>query len=253
MNPIKADTIHFVCYKWGNRYTYDDVNKLYSMVCRNYTGDFEFHCVTDDRKYITEEVIVHDLEHNIENRIINKLQSFSRNFLSLNGRLVVSLDLDLVIVDNIDFLADHPDLDFMVARDGVRSERLHGAVYRIRVGSSPHVWENLITDLEGESRLSPERTDREQHWLEMNFPEPHFFPEGKIVSFKYNCGARSWRAFGPYGARIGVTTSHFGSAQLPPGAAIVSFHGTLMPKYFVDGRYMEWKRAPFVNRYWRTD
>lgn len=252
--PDKVERLHIICYKWGTLYPAEEVNILRAMVARNLTVPHEFHCITDDASGLDEGIIAHPLPEFGFSGNWRKLHTFSDNFLGLNGEYVVSLDIDLVIIDNIDFLAERPECDFIIARHGwSKTVRAHGAVYRIKVGSNVRVWEDFIPDPE-RSITENQYRDRmtgEQNWLERKFEHFDFFPAGKIVSFKHDCGARSWKLFGSRGATLGITTAHFGVARAPEGAAIVSFHGTPLPRDVMHSRHRHNKRAPFVAEHWR--
>ncbi len=47
---------HVLCMKWGTKYGPDYVNRLYAMVRRHLSGDFNFVCLTDDGRGIRAEV-----------------------------------------------------------------------------------------------------------------------------------------------------------------------------------------------------
>ena len=47
---------HIICMKWGTKYGPEYVNRLYAMVRRHLTGDFNMVCLTDDAKGIRSEV-----------------------------------------------------------------------------------------------------------------------------------------------------------------------------------------------------
>ena len=41
---------HVVCVKWGPKYIAQYANVLYKMCDRHITGDWDFHCITDNNK-----------------------------------------------------------------------------------------------------------------------------------------------------------------------------------------------------------
>ena len=47
VTPLSSKN-YVVCLKWGNKYSAEYVNKLYSMVKRNLTIDYEFVCFTEN-------------------------------------------------------------------------------------------------------------------------------------------------------------------------------------------------------------
>jgi hypothetical protein len=56
---------YIVCLKHGTLYSADYVNRLYNMVKRNCTLDYEFVCLTDDPKDINSNVKILPLPGNI--------------------------------------------------------------------------------------------------------------------------------------------------------------------------------------------
>ena len=47
---------HVICMKWGQKYGPEYVNRLYAMVRRHLSGDFNLVCLTDDSAGIRSEV-----------------------------------------------------------------------------------------------------------------------------------------------------------------------------------------------------
>ncbi len=47
---------HVICMKWGQKYGPEYVNRLYAMVRRHLSGDFNLVCLTDDSTGIRSEV-----------------------------------------------------------------------------------------------------------------------------------------------------------------------------------------------------
>lgn len=106
--------MHFLCIKWGNKYTPDYVNNLYGMVKRNYTKRFKFICYSDDAEGIEKGITVRPIPK------VDPLHPkywFGREnwcwdrskFLVLNSHMWLKtkgpfcyLDLDVVIQNNID-------------------------------------------------------------------------------------------------------------------------------------------------------
>ena len=44
----EQNTKNILCMKWGTKYGPEYVNRLYGMVRRHLSGDFNFVCLTDD-------------------------------------------------------------------------------------------------------------------------------------------------------------------------------------------------------------
>tara|TARA_Y100000114_G_C11752286_1_gene324985 strand:- start:533 stop:1231 length:699 start_codon:yes stop_codon:yes gene_type:complete len=107
---------HIVCVKWGNKYVSKYVNVLYSMVKRNTTVPFEFHCVTEDPKGLDPQIKVIPIPNNPWIKTWwSKLWMFSNEF-PLKGN-VLYFDLDIIIFKNIDELFTINPEKFMIIRD----------------------------------------------------------------------------------------------------------------------------------------
>ncbi len=243
--------LNIVCYRWGTRYGVDYVNKLSRMVKRHLSHPHTFHCITDDATGLDKEIICHLLPSGHFKANWNKLMTFEENFLGLKGQFVVCLDVDLVIIDSIDFLCDEPEKDFMIARNWTDSAiRGNSSVYRLKVGSHSDVWNLFKSDVEKniEEFHGKNRSFGDQQWMNHAIADYQYFPEGKIVSFKRHCGAKSWCIKLPL---IGeITGASWGEATPPPKAAIVLFHGDPLPPDVAQSRHGRWRKAPFVMKNW---
>ena len=260
---MKIDHLHIVCFKWKKLYSAADVNTLRAMVARNLTVPHTFHCVTDDPKELDPAIVAHPLilperiRHDIGNG--RKLQSFGTDFLGLEGQFAVISDIDVVIVGNLDFLADRPDQDFLITRGHLQfaNTRGHSAFYRIKIGSHAYLWDWLVADPEGAAttcqhhRGAPGHIS-DQRWLDRQVETMNFFPDGKIVYFRHHCSARGQYVLGKLGERLGLSTALFGIAAPPPGAAVVSFAGQPKPQMVAHRHHDLFRRAPFVAKHWRV-
>jgi len=252
--------MNFICYKWGSKFTSEDVNILYRSVSRNYSGKFAFHCASDDFGGILPEII----KHNIADLELpgngKKLYTFSRNaFDTKDGELIVSLDLDIVIVGSLDFLKESPEVDFMIAehREPEKKNKCHGAVYRIRSGSRTFIWDEFVANPAEMARLYPggkQNRFSEQKWLDLNAERlgTRFFREGKVLIFREDCNAKAAsHVLGIRAAKMGLTLARWGIAKLPDrGEAIVSFSGKTKPIDVKKRHHNHLRRAPFVEEFW---
>lgn len=106
--------MHFLCIKWGNKYTSDYVNNLHGMVKRNYTKRFKFICYTDEPEGIDKGITVRPIP---DVKPLHPKYWFGREnccwdrakFLMLNSHIWLKtkgpfcyLDLDIIIQNNID-------------------------------------------------------------------------------------------------------------------------------------------------------
>jgi len=54
---MTSKTVNVVCVKWGDRYTYEHVNRLFKMVKRNLLIPFTFYCLTEDPQNLHSEIV----------------------------------------------------------------------------------------------------------------------------------------------------------------------------------------------------
>lgn len=211
-------SFNIVCLKWGDKYSSDYVNKLYSMVERHLTLPHRFVCLTDDKTGIDPRVECKELlDENLEGWW-NKLSLFKEKIHDLEGT-VVFLDLDVVIVDNIDFLFEYrPDEKMIGVCDPIFPDvEYNSSVLRFEIGE----WQEIYNRFRTELHLQPDGHYRHPHkvfigdqqWITYcAYPDGthkhHTYKEGKVVSFKRH-------------------VQHSGNPQ--PGQAIILFHGRPNP------------------------
>ena len=129
--------MHFLCIKWGNKYTPDYVNNLYNMVKRNYTKRFKFVCYTDEPEGIDKNVIIRSIPNvdPLHPRYWFGKESYCwdrSKFLVLNSHRWLKtkgpfcyMDLDIVIQNNIDEIEDLAKSPHMIYSNWENSNVIH--------------------------------------------------------------------------------------------------------------------------------
>lgn len=233
--------------KWGSLYGSEYVNRLYSMVNRNLSYEFNMVCFTDDEAGITDKVQCFaipemDLPSNLPERMWKKLTTLKSDLYGLKGRALF-LDLDIVIVDNIDCFFD-VDGEFRIIKDhSWRSWRITGnsSVYRFDIGKHGYVFDNFIANFDA---------IKERHRNEQEYLTQIIYDRGKLQywdkswcpSFKYDCISR-------------FPLAVWKKPVIPEGAKIIIFHGEINPHKAIKGGRGKWYRyvraAPWVADYWK--
>jgi hypothetical protein len=245
----------FVCFRWGDRYPEVYVLRLYNSVRKYFSGDFAFHCFTDQPLDLPASVQQHQLVLGQPfSGNFNKERVFARDFLGLEpGTPIIALDIDILITGNLNFLlTGSPDQPLIMA-PGAGKNRIglgRGSVYRVKAGALPHLWDDLLA-ADYQELVKTMGREREQGWLDRYFAkgEIALFPAGRVLSYKYHCKSKGAVPLGNTIARLGVTDALWRKAVLPNDARVVCFHGRPNMEDVADGRWGYWKHAPFVNEY----
>lgn len=260
--PDRLSTIDVVCFKWGDRYPSVYANRLRAMLLRHLDADIVFHCVTDDVTGLHPEIVTHDIAAvridgwDIGNGV--RISAFSRDFLGLAGRDVLIIDLDVVVVGDMSYVLDRPEEAFIITpgTDVSTKTRCHGAVYRLRVGSHPYVWEDLIAN-QDDTVAACQKEDgtagqlSEQRWLDHCFARMEFFPDGMVAHYRRAC------AEAPPTGRLRFLRHLLRAGRKridrlpPPGTRMVSFAGPVDPAHVAHSDYEGWLHAPWVAAHWR--
>lgn len=243
-----SDAVNIVCLKWGTKYPSEYVNRLYRMVNNNLTIPFKFYCLTENTEGINTNINIIPLE--IEPGLKGwwyKLQLFKADFYGLQGQIMF-MDLDVVIVNNMDELFTYEPDKFAIIKDLKPGLIYNSSVFRFKLGSQTHVWEQFLND----KYTIMERMHGDQDWISEVVSNAVLWPKDWVVSFKKECDARNKHSFG----RLGVLLRKFGltkpkgEAKHPDQSKIVYFHGKPDPDDVADNSYDMWKQAPWIRDHW---
>jgi len=158
------------CLKLGNKYSADYVNKLFHMVERHLTIPHRFVCVTDDPADVECETIPY-----IDSLPgwWGKLTFFKKRPYDFKGRMLY-LDLDVVILENIDEIAEFPH-DFGIINDW-HVPTYNSSVFVLDAGSRRKVWDKF-------NERVMRRLPGDQDWITQH-AKAHTFPEQWCLSYK---------------------------------------------------------------------
>ncbi|KEA65213.1 hypothetical protein ADIMK_0915 [Marinobacterium lacunae] len=238
--------VNVVCLKWGTKYPAEYVNRLYRMVSRHLHRPFRFFCMTENDSGLTQGIETLPLQETGLHGWWYKLSLFRRDFYGLQGDLIY-LDLDVVIVDEIDFLVDQPG-DFLIIRNWSRNAMWNSSVMRFRIGQYAEIWERF---LERQDEIM-QTLNGDQEWIYACVPEAGNWPSARVLSYKKSLDSKAWRWAEKLGlGRLGLKVPDSLDTPLPPHASIIIFHGKPDPEDVVDGAYGFWKRASFIRDAWR--
>lgn len=229
-----------VCVNWGTKYSVNYTHRIYNMVKRNTTKDFNFYVLTDqvDRypNYKTVELNTDEVGW------WNKLQMFNPGVLP-DGEFLY-FDLDVVIVDNIDCFFDHPS--FGITRDFIRPDNgllpgkeYNSSVLRFNSRQSASIYKHYINN--------------RKTWKDYQ-KQIHFFGDQNVISHYCNYYPDFLNAFpdewlwsykkGVHrGKHAGDRSQMFGR-EIPNGGKVCVFHGEPNPEEIIDD--VKWVKENYI-------
>lgn len=231
--PSPQNKYYVLCLKHGTKYSADYVNRLYNMVKRHCTLDYEFVCLTDDPKDINENVKIITLPGGLSGWWY-KPYMFSQD-LPISG-IVLYMDLDVVIGSNIDKLFTWEPNHWCIIRDFTRAMRpkwhkYNSSVIRFRTGELNHIWE----EFEKDKINIQKRLHGDQDWI---FEATHnrkgamLYPDSWILSWKWE--VRKSKEFTPGGLKGYKTLKVVENVRPRVECCVCVFHGDPQPHNCLD-------------------
>jgi hypothetical protein len=238
--PIVNNTQRYVvCLKWGDKYSSEYVNKLYSMVKRNLTVDYEFVCFTENNKGIDPSIRIEALPGLPVTGWWFKPMFFNPN-LMLNGTILF-LDLDIVIFRNIDNFFTYEQEKFCIIRDFNRYiiknyDKFNSSVFRLTTGQHSHVYNDFMKDPKNVSKRYLGDQDWIRHCIKKDFM---YWPDEWIQSYKWEMRGKPIMDNKPKGQRDFLKS---GDPVIKDKTSVAVFHGDPNPHNCKD---------PWVINSWR--
>lgn len=223
---------YVVCLKYGNKYSAEYVNKLYSMVKRNLTVPFEFVCFTEDTTGIDPAITTKELP------VSEKIQGwwykpmFFNPGLGLRGTILF-IDLDVIIFKNIDKLFTYKPGHFLIIRDFNRHlfknyDKFNSSVFRLETGQHRKVYDDFIKDPTPIIR----RYHGDQDWIRVCIKNDfYYWPDEWIQSYKWEMRNKAKLLRDKQGKRNFETP---GTPTIKSDTSIAVFHGDPNPHDCID-------------------
>jgi hypothetical protein len=201
-----GDSLAICLWKWGDRYTADQVNLMVRMIRKNLAQPHRLICFTDDPTGIECETMpVWETPKEIP-RHLNCLRRVKLFDMDLADRMV-SMDIDGVVTGPLDPLVDR-DEPFVIWNYPIKVPIPYcGSMFMVRRDALRHVWRDLFT--EKFDRVTPAQWKHgsDQVWLCQRLPDaPTWGVADGMYSFRNHCQSR-----------------------LPSNARVVWFHGKPKP------------------------
>jgi hypothetical protein len=239
------EELKVVCWKWKppvgyrSKFGAEQVNNLFNMVGRNYHKPFEMVCVTDDATDISSEVRIiplkeiEEFQHlpsphgGVNPACYRRLFMYSDAARQYIGERFVSVDLDVVIVDDVTPVWDVPE-DFRIWGETLRRTPYNGSMQLLRAGTRTQVYDDFDPDNSPRDARKAGFDGSDQAW----------------ISYKLGPLEKRWTVHdGVYSFRLHVKPQ---SGKMPKGARIIFFEGQVDP-----WTPFAMKLCPWIKNHWR--
>ena len=101
--------INFITFKWGTKYNSLYVNRVFWTMKALYTGNFLFHCITDDITGLDKDIITHDIDEIAPTNDVfctNRFNTFSKDFKIKGNKILFDID-GLIHKDLYPYLSEY--------------------------------------------------------------------------------------------------------------------------------------------------
>ena len=101
--------INFITFKWGTKYNSLYVNRVYWAMKALYTGEFLFHCITDDSTRLDKDIIIHDINEIAPTNDVfctNRFNTFNKDFKIKGNKILFDID-GLIQKDLYPYLSEY--------------------------------------------------------------------------------------------------------------------------------------------------
>jgi hypothetical protein len=184
-----------VCLKWGDKFNYEHVNRLYNMVRKNLDCDFNFICYTENSNDIDSNIIIRSLpDYDLETWWW-KLTLFEHT----TKNITLFLDLDVVIQNNITYLKNYC-VENMLCLIKAYWKPYQLEQFDTNLNSSVMIWKGDCTDIWNKFKKDQDYYMLKYHgidgYLDHNQHEKLlYFPEKIVYSRLYGVDKNNyWKA-----------------------------------------------------------
>jgi hypothetical protein len=87
--------VNFITFKWGKKYSPVYVNRVYWTMRALYTGEFIFHCITDNSEELDKDIVTHDIKEIAPLNSVfctNRFNTFSKDFKIKGNKILFDID-----------------------------------------------------------------------------------------------------------------------------------------------------------------
>ena len=236
--PVTIDNyyppVDVACVIHNKGYDWQYVEKLYNMVNRHLSGEVRFHVYTEHDRSVPPHMIKHCLQEwdgiaGPKRSWWYKLQLFNPEYFSGN---LLYFDLDVVILKNIDWIAQQPADYFWTIRDFRYLQKpfhnsMNSSVMKFNVSHFNYIWNQFTT---GDIKNTIRKYQGDQDFLQVTIkPEQKRFLDGeRFQSWRWQC------ADGGYNFARRQAHNPGSGAQIGSNTDVLIFHGFPKPHQIAD-------------------
>jgi len=220
--------IDCACVIHGTAYSWTYVERLYNMLSRHITPGIRLHVYTEADRPVPAPMIKHELTSwNIANPKKSwwyKMQLFNPEH---HAGPLLYFDLDIVIVDNIDWIWQQPLRYFWAVRDfkylwQSTSTSLNSSIMWWDTEQYAGVWQEFQTENIFKI-MSRYRGDQDYISAKVNLADQRFFDPRRVKSWRWQC------LDGGYNFRTKTYLSPKAGTQTDRDTSVLIFHGQPKP------------------------
>jgi len=226
------DVIDCACLIHDTLYDWTYVDRLYRSLCRNLTPTVRMHVFTESTRHVPNPYIRHDLEEwdgvrGPKRSWWYKVQLFNPQHWDTGYTKMLYFDLDTVIVSNIDWLWQQPDVRFWAARDFkylMKSSRwcINSSVMWFDPMKYQYVYREFDLKQIVNNPRCPWHGDQDYIYSKIK-DDVAYYSTDQILSYRWEV------AEGGYDFRYRKHLDPGGPSVLPSDASILIFHGNPKP------------------------
>lgn len=234
-------TINCACVIHGTGYTWDYVDRLYSMLSRHLSAEVRLHVYTEENRPVPEPYIKHILDDwkisGPKQSWWYKIQLFDTTKFA--GPLLY-FDLDIVIINNVDWIP-RLSLDyFWTVRDfkflwNTVSQNSNTSIMWFDTKKFDYVYKNF-KKYELQNILLKYRGDQDFVTDEISTGIRRFFDQNRVKSWRWECLDGGYNFIKKKHNSPGIGT------EFPDSASILVFHGHPKPSETTD---------PVILQHWK--
>jgi len=238
---VSNEPLDCACVIYGDTYDWTYVERLYNMLCRHLTRPIRFHVYTEASRSVPDHMIKHSLEDwgfaNPKKRWWYKLQLFNTKHYS--GPLLY-FDLDVVIVNNIDWIWQLNTRSFWSVRDFKYLWKPNWTGSNTSVMwwdnvQHPEIWSAVVD--QGIDHLAAKYRG-DQDLVSDSIPVAHrrFFPTEQVKSWRWEC------LDGGFDFKLRKYKNPGSGTAIDTNTCILVFHGSPKPHEITD---------PVIIKHWQ--